>query len=229
MEDLDSPPNYHSLEGHKISLPEDGSSFRRESRSPAISFPRTGDDFGAELSRTNSSKSRSSTSGKSEELCEEDDTQFSDSEGIDTSYGALDPVKRALFDNSTRQFWSYYNGLSVSDWIVLWSKHATYTGAASSSQGTQRSTWTAQDAQTPSGCPSNTPSLVAPKRKKRDDEDETNNNGNPSKRSNRVSLQKDGLNLACPFHKHKPWKYNHGILRFRTCSTTPFDAIFRLK
>ncbi|KFY77026.1 hypothetical protein V499_03491 [Pseudogymnoascus sp. VKM F-103] len=229
MEDLDSPPNYHSLEGHRISLPEDGSSFRRDPRSPVISSLRAGDGVGAELSHTNSSKSRSSTSGESAELCEEDETQCSDSDDIDTSYKALDPVKQALFDNSTRQFWDFYNGLSAPNWVVLWSKHATYKGAASSSQGTQGSTRTAPDSRTPSECPSNTASLLAPKRKKRDDDDEASNNGNPSKRSSRILPQKEGLNLACPFHKHKPWKYNHGILRFRTCSTTPFDAIFRLK
>lgn len=229
MEYLDSPPNYHSLEGHRISLPEDGSSFRREPRSPGTPFLRTSDNVGAELSRTNSSKSHSSTSGQSAELCEEDETQCSDSDDIDTSYKALDPVKQALFDNSTRQFWDFYNGLSAPDWIVLWSKHATYKGAASSSQGTQGSTRTAPDSRTPSECPSNTASLLALKRKKRDEDDEASNNGNPSKRSSRILPQKEGLNLACPFHKHKPWKYNHGILRFRTCSTTPFDAIFRLK
>ena len=216
------------LEDDKIPLPGDASPLPRETRSLAMpSLPR-GDDFDVEPSPSNSTESPSSTSEQSTELCE-DETQFRDVNGIDFSstYLSLDPVKRALFDNSTRQFWSFYNELSISDWSVLWSKHATYTGAASSSQGTQRSRSTRT--RTPSECPSHTGSLLTPKRKKRDDEDETNNNGNPSKRSNRILLQKEGLNLACPFHKYKPWKYNHGILRFRTCSTTPFDAIFRLK
>ncbi|KFZ23857.1 hypothetical protein V502_01664 [Pseudogymnoascus sp. VKM F-4520 (FW-2644)] len=220
------------LEGHKTPPPRDSSPFRREMQSQAIPSLSAADDFGAEISPSNSGESPSGTSEQSTELCEEEEPQFSDFGGVDTrsiTYLSFDPIKQALFDNSERQFWSFYNGLSVSDCFALWSKHATYTGAASSSMPTQRSTFTASGTRTPSVCPSNAASLLTSKRKKTDDEDETNSNRNPPKRSNRTPLLKEGLNLACPFHKHKPKEYNHGILRFRTCSTTPFDTICRLR
>lgn len=211
---------------------EDNSPSRIEARSPAVPSLSTGDNFGTELSPSDSRDSSSSISGQSTELYEEDETGFSDFDGIDTSIGtspSFNAVKVALFDTSIRQFWNLYNGLSTSDLSDLWSKYATYTGAASSSQRNEGSTRTGSNTRIPSECPSNAATLSTPKRKNIDDEDETNSNRNPSKRSNRTSLQKEGLNLACPFHKYKPWMYNHGIRRFRTCSTTPFDAIFRLK
>lgn len=225
-------PLDHYLRTHKPLLARDDNPFRRETRSPATSSLSTGGDFGGELSTSNSKESPSSPSEQSTESFEEDETQHSDLDGIDShsrTYLSFDPVKRALFDNSTRQFWDFYNNLSFSDLSILWSKHATYKGATSSPQGTQTSTSTTPDTQTPSKILSNAASsLLPPKRKKKDDEDEPNNNQTPSKRPNRTSLKKS-LNLACPFHKYKPWEYNDGILRFRTCSTTPFDAIFRLK
>ncbi|KFY23968.1 hypothetical protein V493_05534 [Pseudogymnoascus sp. VKM F-4281 (FW-2241)] len=198
----------------------------------AYSLP-TGDDSNAEPSTSSSKESPSGTSEQNAELCEENDPQLSDFDSIDSdpgTYHSLDPVKRALFDKSTRLFWNVYNKITFSDWSVLWGKHATYRGAASSPQGTQKSTSRTSDTRTPSKISSNSASsLLPPKRKNRDDEDEANNDRNPSKRSNTTSVQREGLNLACPFHKYKPWKYNHGIIRFRTCSTTSFDAIFRLK
>ncbi|KFX91755.1 hypothetical protein V490_05743 [Pseudogymnoascus sp. VKM F-3557] len=196
------------------------------------SSPPTGGDFGAELSPSNSRESLSGTSEQSTELCEEDQSQFSDSDSIDSgtrTYLSFSLGKRTIFDREVRRFWSFYNGLSVSYWFHLWEAHKTRTKAASEHQDIQRGTRTSSDTRGPSEYPSNYTSPIAPKRKKRDDEDEPNSNRNPPKRPNRTSLQKEGLNLACPFHKYKPWKYNHGILRFRTCSTTPFDAIFRLK
>lgn len=220
------------LEDDKTPPPRDDSPSRREARSPAAPSLSTGDNFGTELSPSDSRDSSSSISGQSTELYEEDETGFSDFDGIDTGIGtshSFNAVKIALFDTSTRQFWNFYNGLSTSDLSDLWSKYATYTGAASSSQRNEGSTRTGSNTRIPSECPSNAATLLTPKRKNIDDEDETNSNRNPSKRSNRTSLQKEGLNLACPFHKYKPWMYNHGIRRFRTCSTTPFDAIFRLK
>jgi hypothetical protein len=209
--------------------------FGRESRFPETSPLRTGgDDFTARVSLSDSRESLLGTSEQNTESFEADGTHLSDFNGEDSSsktYPSFDPVKQALYDNSTKQFWNFYNGLSFSDFSILWLKHAAYNGAASSSRGAQKSTSTASDTQTPSKISSHTTSssLPPPKRKSRDNEDEPNKNPNPSKRPNRTSLQKEGLNLACPFHKYKPWKYNHGILRFRTCSTTPFDAIYRLK
>ena len=211
-----------SIEDHKAPPPTDDSPPHRETRSSAISSPSTANEFSIELSPPNYRDSPSSASGQSTEICEEDETHDSDSD-------VTVPVKQALFDNLARQFWTFHNGLSASDWFDLWSQHKTWKGAASSSQGTQGSTRTASDPRTPSDGSPNATSLLPPKRKKIDDDDESNSNRNPSKRSNRTSTQREGLNLACPFHKYKPWKYNHGILRFRTCSTTPFDAIFRLK
>jgi hypothetical protein len=203
--------------------------FRRESRSPL----RTGDDFTAGVSLSDSRESLLSTSEQNTESFEEDETHLS-LNGKDSSsktYPSFDLVRQALYDNSTKQFWNFYNGLSFSDFSILWLKHAAYNGAASSSGGAQKSASIASDTQTPSKIYSNatSSSLPPPKRKARDNEDEPNENQNPSKRPNRTSHQKERLNFACPFHKYKPWKYNHGLLRFRTCSTTPFDAIYRLK
>lgn len=212
--------------------PSPGSPSRKEPLSPAISSPPMGDDLGEEASPSNSRESPSGTSEESTELSEEEELQSSDFDDMDTSsrtYLSFDPVKRALFDKQSRQFWSVYNGLSVSDWFALWTIHTISKRTVHEFENARRPTRTVSDTGTSSECPSNSSSSIAPKRKKRDDEDDTNDNRNPSKRSNRTSLQKEGLNLACPFHKYKPWKYNHGILRFRTCSTTPFDAIFRLK
>lgn len=214
------------LEDNKTPSPD------REPRSPTISSPPMGDDFGEKVSRSNSRESTSGTTEKSTELSEEEELQSSDFDDIDTSsrtYLSFDPVKRALFDKQSRQFWSVYNGLSVSEWFALWTIHKISKRTVHDFENARRARRTVSDTGTPSECPSNSLSSIPPKRKKGDDEDDTNGNRNPSKRSNRTSLQKEGLNLACPFHKHKPWKYNHGILRFRTCSTTPFDAIFRLK
>lgn len=225
-------PKDRCLEDHKIPLTGDASPFSRETRSPTISPLPMGDDFGAGLSTLNSKESPSSPSDQSMESFEEDETQLSDFDGIDSRSRtclSFDPVKRALLDNSTRQFWNFFNGLSFSDWTALWIKHATYKGAVSSSQDTHRSTSTTSDTQTPPKISLNSTSSLAPKRKIRDDQDDANNNRNPSKRPDRTSVQKERLNLACPFHKHKPKEYNHGILRFRTCSTTRFDAICRLR
>ena len=123
-----------------------------------------------------------STSGQSAESYE-DETQFSDSGGIDTcvmTYLSFDPVKRALFDNSSRQFWNFYNKLSIPDWSVPRSKHGTYAGASSSTRGTGISTSTTPDSQESSNAAS---SLLTPKRKKRGDDDETSNNRSPPKTS----------------------------------------------
>ncbi|KFY08357.1 hypothetical protein V492_06299 [Pseudogymnoascus sp. VKM F-4246] len=213
----DSQPSRKGMRSLPISSP------------PAADGPPAADEFAEELSHSNSEERLSGTSEQSTQPSEDDESQYSTS-STDLSFG---PAKQLLFDGRSRQFWSFYNELSISDWTSLWIKHGIQRRGSSETQGipeTQRSTRTSSDnTQTPSGCPSNFGSLIAPKRKKRDDEDDSNNDRNPSKRSNRTSNQKKGLNLACPFHKYKPWKYNHGILRYRTCSTTPFDAIFRLK
>ena len=222
------------LESHEAPLPENATPIRRETPLPTMSSLPT-DNYVSprQLTRWNSSKTLSDSSQlSSEPSSEEDGSQFSDIDSIDPgsrTYLSFSPAKRTVFDREARRFWSFYNKLSVSYWFHLWGAHKTRTKAVSETQSTQRATSTASDTGTLSECPSNYALSIAPKRKKRDDEDESNNNRNPSKRSNRASLQKEGLNLACPFHKYKPWKYNHGVLRFRTCSTTPFDAIFRLK
>ncbi|KFY10697.1 hypothetical protein V492_04887 [Pseudogymnoascus sp. VKM F-4246] len=62
-----------------------------------------------------------------------------------------------------------------------------------------------------------------------DDGDDTDNNKRHSKRHNNTLLQKESLQLACPFHKYKPQKYNHGFLHFRSCSINSFNSIYRLK
>ncbi|KFY60948.1 hypothetical protein V497_03256 [Pseudogymnoascus sp. VKM F-4516 (FW-969)] len=226
----------HYLESHETalpSLPENVNPSRRETRYAAISsLPTDNYESVWRLSRSNSMETVSYTSPLSSEPSEEDGSQFSDFDSIDSgsrTYLSFSPAKRTVFDREARRFWSFYNELSVSYWFHLWGAHKTRTKAVSENQSTQRATSAASDTRTPSEFPSNYALSIAPKRKKSDDEDESNNNRNPPKRSNRTPLQKKGLNLACPFHKYKPWKYNHGVLRFRTCSTTPFDAIFRLK
>ncbi|KFY44117.1 hypothetical protein V494_01629 [Pseudogymnoascus sp. VKM F-4513 (FW-928)] len=224
-EDSDSSLDRRSIYNSDAPSSRDASPSSSGMRSLSISSPPAADAFGAELSHLNSGKSPSGTSEQSTQLSEDDESQYSTS-STDLSFS---PAKRLLFDGRSRQFWSFYNGLSISDWTSLWIKHGRGSSKSQGIPETQRSTRTSSDTQTPWGCPSNLGSLIAPKRKKGDDEDDSNNDRNPSKRSNRTSNQKERLNLACPFHKYKPWKYNHGILRYRTCSTTPFDAIFRLK
>ncbi|KFY84308.1 hypothetical protein V498_07854, partial [Pseudogymnoascus sp. VKM F-4517 (FW-2822)] len=173
------------LEDNKT--PSPGSPSRREPRSPAISSPPMGDDFGEEVPRSNYRESPSGTTEKSTELSEEEELQSSDFDDIDTSsrtYLSFDPVKRALFDKQSRQFWSAYNGLSVSEWFALWTIHKISKRTVHDFENAGRATRRVSDTGTPSECPSNSSSSIPPKRKKGNDEDDTNDNRNPSKRSN---------------------------------------------
>ncbi|KFY90085.1 hypothetical protein V500_05312 [Pseudogymnoascus sp. VKM F-4518 (FW-2643)] len=199
--------------------------------SPTLSPWSTRDDFIPEFSMSDCNKGYSCSSYQSE--YDQSESESSDCDSIDTdskTHPAFDPVKRALFSYSTRQFWIIYNRLSRSNWTALQLKHAIYVGAASSSEETGKSTYTTSDTSTPPKCLSNATPL-AQKRKMRDDEDEDDaNNGERSlRRRNKTLPQKEGLDFACPFHKYKPWRYNHNFRRFKTCSTTAFNTIFRLR
>lgn len=200
--------------------------------SPALSLCSSDDGFISELSLSDPNRSPSNSIDQNKDLYNESESESDESDNMDAdskTYPAFDLVKRALLSDSTRQFWNFYNRLSKSDWAAHWLKHAINVGAASSPGEASKSTYKTSDTQTQPKSSLNT-SPLSQKRQIRDDEDEddTNNDKRPSKRRNRIP-QKDGLDLACPFHKYEPWRYNHNRRRFKTCSTTGFNTIFRLR